>query len=131
MSHPSVRVFVVVLTLVVSLALAPSLSAQGGRASISGVVTDSSGAVIPAAAVSAVNTNTGFTVSVNTNGIGAYALPLLPVGTYDVSVKKEGFQDRTQEWHHANSGPGGDDQHHHRGRLGERASQSDRRRRDD
>ena len=92
MSHPSVRVFVVVLTLVVSLALAPSLSAQGGRASISGVVTDSSGAVIPEAAVSAVNTNTGFTVSVNTNGIGAYALPLLPVGTYDVSVKKEGFK---------------------------------------
>ena len=80
--------------MVALLAATPALLAQGGRASISGVVSDSSGAIVPDAAVTATNTGNGFSTSAKTNETGAYALPLLPVGTYNVTVKKDGLQDR-------------------------------------
>jgi len=60
---------------------------------ISGVVTDPSGAVIPEVAVRAVNTSTGVTRTATTNTQGFYALPDLPVGTYEVSFHREGFRD--------------------------------------
>ncbi len=92
----SVRILTQVVPMLLLLTLGPSLFAQGGRASIAGVITDTTGAVIPAATVTAVNPSTGFSVSAKTNEMGAYVLPLLPVGTYDVAVKKEGFKTETR-----------------------------------
>src|SRR5690242_17963405 len=70
--------------------------AQGGRASITGTITDSTGAVVPGAIVTATNTGTSFAGSATTTDIGSFNIPLLPVGTYDVSVKKEGFRTETR-----------------------------------
>ncbi len=60
--------------------------------SISGTVTDPSGAVIPKAVVTAVNANTGVRHTVATNDAGAFAFPSLPVGTYDVDIALAGFR---------------------------------------
>jgi len=67
-------------------------SAQTDRGIITGTVTDSSGAAVPAARVSATNvaTNTGF--STETTSSGDFTIPALPVGTYNVRIEKTGFK---------------------------------------
>lgn len=72
-----------------SLVFALSLGAQTG--SISGTVTDPSGAVIPGAKVTATNVDTKASRSIETGGAGSYALTNLAVGTYDVEVEAKGF----------------------------------------
>ena len=59
--------------------------------SISGVVRDSSGALIPAAEVVALNTQTGVRWTVSTDAQGFYSFQALPVGDYEVDVSKSGF----------------------------------------
>src|SRR5260370_31206588 len=65
---------------------------QGGRASISGVVTDATGSVVPGATMTMRNVGTGLTASATTTDIGSYLIPLLPSGPYQPLVKKEGFK---------------------------------------
>jgi hypothetical protein len=76
------------------------LFASGLRAtdtgSISGVVTDSTGAIIPGVTVNALNPSTGIKRTVTTNAEGFYAIPNLPVGHYEVNFHKEGFRDVRQ-----------------------------------
>ena len=68
-------------------------SAQGTNASlINGTVVDSSGAVLPGAAVSAKHLGTGVVTTTVTNTEGAFTLPSLPIGTYEVSITLEGFK---------------------------------------
>ena len=76
-------------TLVIHLALAQTEAING---SIRGRVTDASGAAVPAAVVSVVNTATGFARDVDSNGEGYFVIPNLPLGTYTVTFKKEGFE---------------------------------------
>ena len=64
--------------------------------SISGTVTDPTGAVIPGAAVAAHNTETGIESSTQTNAQGFYSLPALPVGHYDIRIKAAGFEEYQQ-----------------------------------
>jgi hypothetical protein len=59
--------------------------------SITGVVTDSTGAVIPNALVTAVNRDTGFTRSGATAANGVYTIPDLLPGTYRVGAQAKGF----------------------------------------
>jgi len=59
-----------VLCLVALLCAAFCLNAQESRATISGLVTDSSGAAVPDAQVSAINLETGLTVKSQANGQG-------------------------------------------------------------
>jgi hypothetical protein len=59
--------------------------------SITGTVTDPSGAVVPGAKVTAVQTETGTTQSTITNGDGLYQVPGLAVGHYDLTVTAGGF----------------------------------------
>ena len=59
---------------------------------ISGVIMDSSGAVIPQAHITVTNKETGQTFRTTTNDSGYYVALNLPAGTYDVSAEKEGFQ---------------------------------------
>jgi hypothetical protein len=65
-------------------------AAVGG--SISGIVKDPSGAVIPKATVSVVNTDTAIRQVVMTNSVGAYSFSDLPVGHYDVEIAVTGFK---------------------------------------
>ncbi len=66
--------------------------AQVTSATLSGTVTDGTGAVIPGAAVATTNENTGATRSAETDARGVYHLPLLSVGTYELRVELQGFQ---------------------------------------
>jgi hypothetical protein len=65
--------------------------AQLDRASLSGTITDSSGAIIPEATVTAVQSSTQASFNTVTNGSGAFNFAGLPVGEYTVSVTKQGF----------------------------------------
>src|SRR5271156_1943922 len=60
--------------------------------SISGVVHDSSGAVLPGLQVIAQNTGTGIQWTSTTDARGLYSFQALPVGTYDIKADKEGFK---------------------------------------
>src|SRR5579864_138163 len=60
-------------------------------ATLSGVVTDQSGAAVSGAAVTAQNLDTGRSRSTVTDSAGGYQLFALPVGQYEVRVKKDGF----------------------------------------
>jgi Carboxypeptidase regulatory-like domain/TonB-dependent Receptor Plug Domain len=59
---------------------------------ILGTVSDSSGAVIPAAAVTVTHESTGASRSMSTDSSGNFTFPLLSVGNYTLKVEKEGFQ---------------------------------------
>src|ERR1700690_310953 len=60
--------------------------------SISGIVTDPSGSVIPGASVIATNTETGVQAAVKTDGAGFYSFPDLPIGNYGLDVTQTGFK---------------------------------------
>src|SRR5208337_252409 len=60
--------------------------------SISGVVSDKSGAVISGATVVATDTQTGVQTTQNTDAKGLYNLPTLAVGTYNLEIKHAGFK---------------------------------------
>ena len=68
------------------------LLAQVTTATISGTVSDSSGASVPDAMVQVKNTATGITQSTNTDGQGRFTVPSLLVGSYEVTAAKAGFQ---------------------------------------
>lgn len=60
--------------------------------SISGVVKDPSGALIPGVAVTALHTETGITQVVHTNAEGVYEFLSLPVGHYEINAQQRGFR---------------------------------------
>ena len=77
--------------------LVPSGSGQVTSGSIYGAVTDSSGAVIPEATVTATNVSTSAFKTTATNPSGEYNFPVLDPGDYRVLVQMTGFQSQTQE----------------------------------
>jgi len=75
------------------LAAAPAwLAAQAVTGSITGLVTDSSGAVVPGVTVVAENLTTGVKFQTATSSTGNYVLVNLPVGQYRVTVSTAGFK---------------------------------------
>jgi hypothetical protein len=80
------------LSLYLFLFLAIGITWASIAGSISGLVTDSSGAVIAGAKVIATDTQTGVQTTVITDAKGFYSLPALPVGTYDLQVSQIGFK---------------------------------------
>jgi hypothetical protein len=87
------------LLLVISVLLVPAfLSAQtGGNGAISGTVADSTGAVVPGAKVTALNTATGISTTRESSSGGTYNIsPLIP-GNYTLTVTAGGFQTFKQE----------------------------------
>src|SRR5215831_13560222 len=65
--------------------------------SITGVINDPGGAVIPNANIKAVQKNTEFTRTTTSSASGNYTLPLLPVGNYTVTVEASGFRNASSE----------------------------------
>src|SRR5262249_26212597 len=65
--------------------------AQEVTASITGTVTDPSGAAVSGATVTATSQERGVTYTGTTNDSGLYRIAQLPVGTYDLKVEKTGF----------------------------------------
>jgi hypothetical protein len=75
------------------LACTPPARAQSQsiNATIRGRISDPSDQPVAGASVTAVNTATGHTRSVASGDDGYYVIPLLPIGTYTVTVTKDGF----------------------------------------
>ena len=69
---------------------------QQVQGSITGVVSDPSGAMIPDAQVTAVEQSTGFSRSSRSLRDGSYDIPLLPPGQYRVEAAKSGFETLSQ-----------------------------------
>jgi hypothetical protein len=69
-------------------------SAAQVTASLSGTITDPSGAAVPSAMVTARNVNTGAIRTDLTDATGRYQILSLPVGEYELSVKKQGFAEQ-------------------------------------
>src|SRR5215470_17662184 len=82
--------------LCLSLATAVCAWAQTNTSRISGTVTDSSGAVIAGAKVTAKNDATGIAQTQSTTEAGLYSFPSLPVGGYTITVEMAGFKTANQ-----------------------------------
>lgn len=70
---------------------------QDLRASLTGIVTDSSGAAVPEANVSVTNIETQVTFATKTNGSGSYVILFLIPGRYTVNVEATGFKQFKRE----------------------------------
>ncbi len=81
-----------VSVVVVLLVLVPVASAQKVSGTITGVVTDDSGAVVADASVTVTSTQTGATRTSHTNAEGSFSFPELNPGVYNITVTKQGFK---------------------------------------
>lgn len=91
---PRLHISKLVLMLFLSaLMLIPGkLHAQTATATVQGTVTDPTGAAVPAANLELRNTATGQVQTVPTDAQGRFTVPNMPVGNYDVTASKGGFQ---------------------------------------
>ena len=90
------RAVAALLLLALGCMHAPPARAQAPTATILGVVKDASGAVVPGAEITATNTETGIARSAHAGNDGAYRLPSLAVGSYDIAAQHPGFQSMIQ-----------------------------------
>jgi len=91
--HRNRSVFTLVLVaLALLFTVERSASAQTFRGGITGTVTDSSGAVVPGAAVTAVETSTNSSYKAITSSAGEFAFANMPLGSYDITISATGFK---------------------------------------
>jgi hypothetical protein len=87
------RSFRIGLGLIILLAAAGRMLGQAGQTgTITGTVTDSTGAILPGASVTVTNTGTNVPYRTTTTSAGDYTVPNLLPGTYTVSAEIKGFQ---------------------------------------
>ena len=85
------------LAILLPLGLVAYSHAQQQTGELTGQITDSSGAVIPGATVTIVNTARGIKVTATTNEQGTYIVPLLPPADgYQITASKTGFKVATR-----------------------------------
>src|SRR5437667_894348 len=87
----SLALVLVCLTSALLLCEGSSAFAQEVTASITGTVTDPSGAAVSGATVTAKSVERGLLYTAVTNDSGIYRIAQLPVGKYEVKVEKQGF----------------------------------------
>ena len=81
--------------LLLAAGLPPVIQAQTGRGTLTGTVTDATGAAVPDATVTLSSDRLGVKLQTKTSGSGVYTIPEVPFGTYSVSVSQTGFQRAT------------------------------------
>src|ERR1700758_1430524 len=79
--------------LAVLLAIPFSLHAQQYSGTITGTVTDPTGAAVPGATVTIINSGNNSTVTAKSDGQGNFTATQLPVGTYEVHVTQGNFKE--------------------------------------
>src|SRR5438270_11059006 len=84
------------MTLAVAFATVHPAAAQVLYGSLTGIVHDTAGAVIPSAGVQVVNPSTAQELSTLTNDVGSYTFTTLPPGTYNLTINAKGFRTLTQ-----------------------------------
>jgi|HubBroStandDraft_6_1064221.scaffolds.fasta_scaffold01341_3 hypothetical protein len=85
-------VLVLAISLCASLAIAPNAFAQQTLGGVTGSVSDATGAVLPGTSVTIVGDETKLTRTVNADDTGVYEIVNLPIGTYTLTFKHDGFQ---------------------------------------
>lgn len=80
------------------------MSAQVGTASVSGVVQDTTGAVIPNATVTLHDAATGIDRKGKSNGSGSFSFSSVPSGNYNLTVDRSGFGSLTETAIHLDPG---------------------------
>jgi hypothetical protein len=81
---------------IVTMTEAPLACAQSAvTGAVSGVISDATGAVVPNASVTVVNTGTDAKQTVTSNAEGRYTVGLLPPGTYKITATSSGLQSET------------------------------------
>src|SRR5215467_8739767 len=96
---PMLRVFLQVLRASLAVSFVLSLTfysvapanAQVTGATLSGIVTDATGAIIPGVTISIKNRGTGAVRTVMTDEAGLYSAPNLQAGSYDDTATQAGF----------------------------------------
>jgi trimeric autotransporter adhesin len=86
------RIGEILLVLLVGLVAVGTASAQVRNSTITGTVTDQSGAVVPRAMVTVTNQLTNEAVKTQSGAAGDYSIPYLPAGRYALSVDAPGFR---------------------------------------
>src|SRR5271170_1073160 len=89
--------FVAAILACVGLLLPVATAQTAGEGAITGTVTDTTGAVIPDATVTAHNVATGVDTTRVTSSAGVYQISPIIIGTYSVTVSQAGFSKFTQE----------------------------------
>lgn len=94
-SQPHRRPLPCFLTILLCLAalFTPAFAQQAATATIEGVATDPTGAVVPNVKITVTSLETGLTRETTTDQSGVYRLPLLPPGVYKLNAKASGFAD--------------------------------------
>lgn len=95
MLKTSTRVFLLGI-IILSLAITGFSQSQALNGQIEGFVTDATGAAVPNASVTARNIETGTERKVTSDENGVYRIPLLPLGTYQVTVEVANFKKYVQ-----------------------------------
>lgn len=86
------KLFTVLLALAVSVLFVGNVYSQSGTTSITGTISDQNGAVVPGAAVTLSNPDTGFSRTSTTGEDGKFAFPSIPPATYQISVEAKNFK---------------------------------------
>ena len=85
--------FPIILSVLVCLMLVPVAGfSQAANGTITGTITDASGAVIPGVTIEVKNTETGVVFTTISTETGNYTAPNLPPGSYSISAALPGFK---------------------------------------
>ncbi|HWB85738.1 MAG TPA: TonB-dependent receptor [Bryobacteraceae bacterium] len=89
---------------VLTVAMSAGLFAQEFRGTLSGGISDPTGAMIAGAKVSVTETHTGTKTQTVSNDAGQYTVPFLAPGDYDIDVEATGFKESVRKAIHLGSG---------------------------
>jgi hypothetical protein len=92
------------LVALLALSITAALFSQEFRGTISGVVTDPTGATIPGAKVTVTETQTGTRIPTVSDNSGQYTAAFLLPGEYDINVQAAGFKAAVRKGVHVGSG---------------------------
>lgn len=89
--------FFIVLALLLGVCIEANAQAQALNGQIEGVVTDASGGAVPNASITVRNIETGTERQLTSDANGVYRAPLLPLGTYRVTVEVANYKKLVRE----------------------------------
>ena len=98
------KIWTALAVILVLAFLVPSGAKAQDLATILGTVTDSSGSVMPDAQVTVSNDETGFTRKVTSDAEGGYSVARIPIGEYEITAEKAGFQTLVRKGIHLDPG---------------------------